>query len=199
MSKLVIVLTGGIASGKTQVSDTFKDLGSTVVDADLVARQVVAKDTTGWQSVFERFGDEVMQPDGELNRDILRNIVFNDPRALKDLNDITHPLISQTIKSHIEQTSQGIVLVVIPLLTKDNQYPYFERILVIDVCPKVQNKRLQQRDGIDWKLADKMMASQMTRDQRLLLADDIIVNNRSLHDLKRSAELMHGYYQSLLA
>ena len=199
MSKLVVVLTGGVASGKTQVSNRMAELGCAVIDADQVARDVVVKGSAGWQAVYERFGDTVLHENGELNRRALRKVVFNDTDALADLNAITHPRISKIIKSDIDQCDKNLVVVVIPLLTEDNRHEYFDRVLVVDVCEQTQRQRLQNRDQISKELSEKMLASQINRHQRLIIADDVISNQSTLQALNKSVELMHGFYMSLIS
>lgn len=198
MTQLVVALTGGIASGKTQVSNKLAELGAAIIDADLVARDVVTKDSAGWQAIHRRFGAKILQKNGEIDRRELRKIVFNDSNALSDLNDITHPLISTSIQSAINQNSEGLVIVVIPLLTKDNRHASFDRVLVVDVCQETQFQRLQKRDQINAQLAEQMLASQLSRQQRLCLADDVISNQSSLESLYDSVNLMYQFYVSLV-
>ncbi|KAA3642626.1 MAG: dephospho-CoA kinase [Proteobacteria bacterium] len=199
MTQLVVVLTGGIASGKTQVSDTFNELGSAVIDADIVAREVVAKDTPAWHAIHQHFGQEILLGTGDINRAALRKIVFNDGKALAELNAITHPVISQTIKSAVVKATTDIILVVIPLLTVANRHAYFDRVLVVDVGEDVQRHRLQQRDEISAEYAQSMLNTQINREQRLMLADDVINNDGSIQELISCTELMHGFYQSLVS
>jgi len=199
MAKLVVVLTGGIASGKTQISNKLAKLGCDIIDADLVARDVVMKGSSGWQAICERFGVAVLHGNGEINRRTLRELVFNDDNALADLNAITHPRITSSIKSAIEQSERNMVVVVIPLLTEHNRHAYFDRVLVVDVSHETQHRRLQQRDQISDQLIGKMLASQISRKQRLKLANDVISNQGTLQALNESVELMHGFYVSLTA
>lgn len=199
MNQLVVALTGGIASGKTQVSNTLTDLGSAVIDADKVAREVVVKASAGWQAIVKRFGSEILHRDGEINRRALRKKVFHDSQALADLNAITHPLITAAIKTAIENTRHNLIVVVIPLLTAQNRQSYFDRVLVVDVHEDRQRERLQKRDQIDTPLTEKMISAQISREQRLKLADDVISNQGSLQDLNHSVTLMHGFYCHLLA
>ena len=198
MDRLVVVLTGGVASGKTQVSNEMARLGWTVIDADLVARDVVIKGSEGWHEIVERFGETVLQPDGEINRRLLREMVFHDAVALSDLNAITHPLIAQSIKTSINQSVQKYLLVVIPLLTASNKHDDYNRVLVVDVAEDIQRQRLQQRDQMSHGLVDKMLASQISRQQRLKLADDVVSNQGTLQALRHSVALLHGFYVSLV-
>lgn len=197
MKKLVVVLTGGIASGKTRVSDKMAEMGSAVIDADQVAREVVVKNTPGWQAVRQRFGDNILDDKGDIDRRALRQIVFNDAEALADLNAITHPLIRSSIQSAVKAADNSLVIVVIPLLSKANNQAYFDRVLVIDVSEEIQHQRLQERDQISQRLAQKMVASQISRHQRLHLADDVISNHGGLNTLMQSVELMYGFYRHL--
>ncbi|MCW8870465.1 MAG: dephospho-CoA kinase [Proteobacteria bacterium] len=198
MTQLVVALTGGIASGKTQVSNKMAELGATIIDADLVARDVVMKDSPGWQAIYQRFGSKVLQDNGEIDRRELRKIVFNDAGALSDLNNITHPLISSSIHSAIIKNSDELVIVVIPLLTEDNRHTTFDRVLVVDVCEETQHQRLQKRDQINVQLAKQMMVSQLSSQLRLHLADDVISNQSTLQNLYDSVGLMYQFYVSLV-
>lgn len=197
MAQLVVVLTGGIASGKTQTSNILSTLGCAVIDADVVARQVVAKDTQGWSAIVERFGQKILHQNGAVNRQALKTIVFNDANALADLNAITHPLITESIKLDIDKSDKDVVVVVVPLLTTANRHAYFDRVLVVDVKEDTQHRRLQHRDQINAEFSRKMLSAQIDRKQRLTLADDVIGNEGSLQELEESVELMHDFYVSL--
>ena len=194
MNKKVVVLTGGIASGKSQTANYFAGLGCHIIDADQVAREVVHKGTSGWQALSDRFGQKILHPNGQIDRQKLRKMVFNDRNALADLNDITHPLIQARLMSMIEQSSGLLVMVVIPLLSEDSQIEYSHRVLVVDVPEQMQLRRLQARDDIDLILAQKMMAAQISRTERLKLADDIIPNRGTLSELKRAVKLIFDFY-----
>ena len=191
----IVGLTGGIASGKSAVSRMFEDFDNTVIDADVVAREVVEPETEGLQKLTKQFGDEILKSDGTLNRSGLRKIVFNNDDKLTQLNTILHPLIHKKIKQYINQVTDNYCIVVIPLLCESNNYDWLHRVLVVDVPPQIQMQRLIKRDGITEKLAHKMMNSQCTREQRLLVADDVINNDGTLDKLKGHVEILHNLYK----
>lgn len=198
MHKLVVCITGGIASGKTQVSNIFAEQGCQIIDADIIAREVVAVDTSGWQQLVRCFGADILDESGEINRRRLRHIVFQDDSLRQQLNDITHPLIQERIRQQVQAISEGLLFLVIPLLNEDSRYPVIDRVLAIDVRPELQLKRLQQRDSVATALAESMIASQITRQQRINLANDVICNNQDLVELAQQTKQLHGFYNSLL-
>ncbi len=190
-----IGLTGGIASGKSAVSHMFELLGSDVIDADIIAREVVQHGTEGLLALTEQFGADILQANGELDRSSLRKIVFNDDEKLTQLNAILHPLIQQKIKQQIKLCSTNYCIVVIPLLCESINYGWLDRVLVVDVPPSVQLQRLMKRDGITETLAQKMMSSQCSREQRLSIADDVIKNDKSLSELNEPVKFLHDLYR----
>ncbi len=200
MNKITICLTGGIASGKTLASSQMEKEGFQVVDADLVAREVVRKGSQGLSSIVDLFGQGVLTADGELNRKYLKNIVFNDSNKLKLLNGVIHPLIEQLILEKLSKISSSIVVLVIPLLNVYMVKRYdVQRVLVVDVDEGVQMERVIGRDGIDKLMASKIMSSQMTRADRLQMADDIIVNNTSIRRFKIQLAEILAFYKSMTA
>lgn len=196
---LKICLTGGIASGKSTVSDEFVRLGVELVDTDVLARQVVEKGTNGLQQLVDVFGKSILTQKGGLNRSKLRRLVFADDNRRHQLNQILHPLIHQAVVERLEQVSCLIAMVVIPLYTGQEQYDWFDRVCVVDVAENIQLERLLQRDSIDESLARQMIGSQIGRKQRLSLADDVLNNNGDKQGLiKRVGLLMDFYRQGLV-
>lgn len=196
---LKICLTGGIASGKSTVSDEFVRLGVELVDTDVLARQVVEKGTNGLQQLVDVFGQSILAQKGGLNRSKLRRLVFADDNRRHQLNQILHPLIHQAVVERLEQVSCLIAMVVIPLYTGQEQYDWFDRVCVVDVAENIQLERLLQRDSIDESLARQMIGSQIGRKQRLSLADDVLNNNGDEQALiKRVGLLMDFYRQGLV-
>ena len=190
-----IGLTGGIASGKSAVSALFEDFGSEVIDADIIARQVVELGTPGLLAVREHFGDGIINDDGHLDRSALRKLVFNDEAKLTQLNDILHPLIRREIQKRIQSVTKNHCIVVIPLLCESRQYDWLDRVLVVDVPEATQLQRLMKRDGVTQALAQKMMDSQCSRQQRLKIADDVVKNDRSLTDLNELVQNLYRLYK----
>ncbi len=193
-------LTGGIASGKSAVAHAFEALGIVVADADIAAREAVAAGSDGLAEVVAEFGRDILDDTGALDRAAMRKRVFGDDAARKRLEAIIHPRVRESLARQCAQAASPYVIAAIPLLAEvgaRNAYPWLQRILVVDVPVEVQHARLVQRDGIDNALADKMIASQATREHRLAVADDIIVNNGTLGDLQEHVATLDTRYRRL--
>lgn len=191
---LVVGLTGGIGSGKTVVANYFAELGVPIIDADVIARLVVAMGTPGHQTICAHFGHEFITPTGEINRSLLRKHIFENPKERRWLENVTHPLIFQEIKRQIAAYHAPYLIVVIPLLVETLPHPYLDRILVVDADPKTQLRRTETRDQRPAQEIEQILNSQATREQRLLIADDIIVNDDTLSALKRKVHELHEDY-----
>lgn len=191
-----VALTGGIASGKTAVSNYFAELGVNVIDADIVAREVVAPQSAGLQAIQDHFGVQILQSDGSLNRELLRRIVFSDEQERQWLNDLLHPLIRKRMQQLTEQTPSAYSLSVIPLLFESNQWKQYNRVLVVDCSREIQLQRLMQRDSSDQKQAEAILDSQASREQRLSIADDVIDNSRDLQSMQHQVIKLHKQYLS---
>ncbi len=191
-------LTGGIASGKTTISDLFAKRGVPVIDTDVISRGLLEPGEQAYAQVRAHFGDDIVDADGRIRRARLREIVFNDRREKTWLETMLHPLIYQrsldTIRRH---KRDAYVLVVIPLLFETNFQPLVDRILVVDCPAAVQIERLIARDGIDADLARKMIAQQMSNEQRIARAHDLIDNSRDGIDLDAEVERLHRKYHAL--
>ena len=183
----VIGLTGGVASGKSSVARAFEARhAGGLVDADLAARAVVEPGTEGLAAVVAHFGPEVLAADGRLDRAALRARVFGDAGQRKALEALLHPRIRAWMLARAEAAPTPYVVLDIPLLAEGGgraTWPMLDRIVVVDVPVPVQRARLMARDGIDAALAERMIAAQSTRAQRLALPDDVLVNLGSLADL----------------
>lgn len=202
MSRFVIGLTGGIAAGKSEVSRRFEALGITVADADLAARAVVAPGSEGLARIAAHFGNEILLADGQLDRAALRARIFDSAQERQALEAITHPAIRQLLRQTCEQAEGPYAVAAIPLLTEAGgrqQYPWLDRILVVDVPVAVQHARLMQRDGIDTALADRMIAAQASREARLAMADDVVVNDGHPDHLQAHVERLDRAYRALAA
>ncbi|AXI84546.1 dephospho-CoA kinase [Xylella taiwanensis] len=179
MSAYAVGLTGGIACGKSTLAQMFEALSTTVVDADTIARQVVEPGPL-LDCIVARFGSQILQVDGRLDRRCLRQRVFADAAERSALESIVHPVVRARLRQAAVAATGPYVLVVIPLLAEAGGrigYPWLQRILVVDVIPEVQHARLMQRDGIDSELASLMIAAQTGRRARLAIADDVVVND----------------------
>lgn len=201
MSDCIIGVTGGVASGKSEVTRRFEALGITVADADVAARMAVAPGSAGLTAVVEAFGESVLAPDGSLDRAAMRQRVFGDEAARRRLEHIVHPLVRAQLQRECEAAASPYAIAAIPLLTEGggrSKYPWLQRILVIDVAVEVQRSRLMQRDGIDAALAERMIAAQASRAQRLAIADDVIVNDAGLESLDRQILALDRRYRALV-
>src|SRR4249919_683187 len=193
-------LTGGIASGKSAVADRFAAKGIVVVDADVAARDVVAPGQPALAEIAATFGDDVLQADGTLDRAALRRHVFDDDAARRRLEAILHPRIRVRMHEQARRAGGPYVIVAIPLLAEGGgrlAYPWLDRILVVDAPIAAQLARLLRRDGIDAVLAERMIAAQATRHQRLAMADDILVNDSGLDALAGDVAALDVQYRVL--
>ena len=200
MASYCIGLTGGIASGKTAVASAFESLGIIVVDADIAARDAVAVGSAGLADVIASFGEAVLDANGTLDRAVMRKRIFGNDSARRTLEAIVHPRVRETLSLQCAQASSPYAIAAIPLLAEvggRHSYPWLQRILVVDVPAAVQHARLIQRDGIDAELAGRMIATQATREQRMAIADDILVNTGSLEDLQRRVAALNARYRAL--
>lgn len=192
-------LTGGIASGKSAVASEFAKLGVPVIDADELAREVVKPGTPALQAIVERFGATVLDAQGTLDRRQMRERIFADPAEKQALEAILHPAIRNEQHARSAALGGAYQIHVIPLLTETQSQNLYDRILVVDCDPAVQMSRLLQRDGINRQLAQRMLAAQATREQRLTLADDILNNDGSMEDLPEKIAVLHQRYLQLVA
>lgn len=197
---LIIGLTGGIGSGKTAVSDIFATLGVPVIDTDIIARELVEPGQPALTAIVECFGSACLTTDNRLNRAYLRQRIFTDPAAKKNLEDILHPRIRAEVGIRISQLSAPYCIVVIPLLVeiKASGTAYtIDRILVVDTPEDVQIERILARDDISREHAVRILQSQASRQHRLANADDIILNDGSLTQLRQKIVKLHQHYLEL--
>ena len=191
-------LTGGIAAGKTTLSNLFADLGVPIVDTDIISRELLEPGEPGFEQVCEHFGNSILGPDQRIDRARLREIVFNSPDEKSWLEDTLHPLIYRRSQEAIlEHADAHYVLVVVPLLFETDFQQLVDRVLVIDCPPEIQLKRLMQRDNIDEELARKMIAQQMSNAERLARAHDIIDNGDTTVNLEARVRALHELYLEL--
>jgi len=193
-------LTGGIASGKSTISDLFAKLGVLIIDTDVISRQLLEPGELAFDQVSKHFGDVIKTADGRIDRSRLREIIFNDHDQKSWLETMLHPLIYQ--RSHdaiLSSATAEYVLVVIPLMFETNFQALVDRILVVD-CPATQQiDRLVKRDHIDESLARKMVAQQLGNKERVARAHDIIDNHSANADLESQVDSLHRLYMQLSA
>lgn len=194
---LAVGLTGGIASGKSAVASAFEHTGIEIIDADQVSRDVVEPGQPALAEIAVRFGDEILDANGHLDRRRLREVVFEDPQARQDLEHITHPRIRDELARRRDTAQTEYTLLVVPLLIKSGMQDLVDRVLVVDAPENVQLERLVARDGIDETLAHKMIAAQDTRSLRLGAADDVLLNTGPRKDIADLAAALHAGYSRL--
>lgn len=182
---LSVGLTGGIGAGKSEVSRLLGAYGAVIVDADKIAREVVEPGTEGLAAVVAEFGEEVLAPDGTLDRPRLGSIVFGDPGKLKALNAIVHPLVgARSAELQRAAGEDAVVVHDVPLLTENGLAPLYDLVVVVDASPATQLDRLVRLRGMDEEDARGRMAAQATREQRLAVADIVIDNDGPLEKLE---------------
>lgn len=196
-SRLRIGLTGGIASGKSTVAQRFIELGVPVIDADEAARAVVAPGEPGLAEVVGRFGSSVLAENGKLDRRALRDLIFNDPAARRDLEAILHPLIRAHMERRAVSAEGPYVVLAIPLLIEGGSLDRVDRILVVDVDEAAQLQRVVTRDGGTLEQARAILASQASRSSRLDQADDVLPNTGTVSDLRQAVDRLHAEYLQL--
>ncbi|MGL4715643.1 MAG: dephospho-CoA kinase [Aeromonas sp.] len=172
----VVAITGGIGSGKTTIANQFAALGIDVVDADVIAREVVAPGTPALTAIADHFGAGVIDPAGQLDRRALRERVFSEPKAKEWLNALLHPLIRHQMQRQCAAARSPYCLLVVPLLVENQLTGLAQRVLVIDVDEATQLARTCRRDGVSAEQAHAIMAAQASRAERLAVADDVIDN-----------------------
>lgn len=197
MSEFAVALTGGIASGKSTVADLFAAHGIHVIDADVAAREVLLPGTSGFDAVVAAFGDNIRHGDG-LDRQALRERIFADADARRDLEAIVHPRIRAWMRERFEQDNGPYALLAIPLLAETwPAYAWVNRVLVVDAPRALRLERLMQRDGTNRTLAERMLDAQASRAERLARADDVLTNAGPATDLDRAVEALHHRYLAL--
>jgi len=190
-------LTGGIASGKSTVARLFEALGVPVIDTDVLAREVVAPGEPLLGQIAARFGAGVLAADGSLNRAALRAIVFADATARGDLEQLTHPAIRARLEASSAVLGGPYQLLVIPLLVETAGRTPVDRVLVVDCSEALQIRRLQARDGTTLEQARQILAAQATREARLAMANDVIVNEGDLGAVRDRVASLHATYAKL--
>ncbi|MHA3601407.1 dephospho-CoA kinase [Yersinia enterocolitica] len=195
----IVALTGGIGGGKSTVANAFANLGVPLVDADIIARQMVEPGMPALMEIASRYGETILHTDGTLNRAALRKKIFSEPQEKAWLNSLLHPLIQQETQSQLANIDEPYVLWVVPLLVENGLHHRANRVLVVDVAPEIQLARTMARDGITRQQAEDILASQVSRQQRLACADDIIDNSGDPIVIAPQVTLLHQQYLKLAA
>jgi len=195
---LRIGLTGGIGSGKTSVADIFAELGVPVIDTDVIARELTRRDGAALPAIRAIWGESVMRPDGELDRDALRRTIFADRRERQQLEAILHPLIRQQVVNALAATSAPYVVVVIPLLVETGSYrDLLDRVLVVDCTESLQIERVRARSRLSKEEVSAILAAQADRASRLTAADDVITNDSDRRSLRDQVLSLHARYSEI--
>lgn len=194
----VIGLTGGIASGKTTVANLFNEhFDIDIVDADVVAREVVEVGTPGLAAIVDKFGQQILDKQGSLNRSALREVIFSSPEDKEWLNGLLHPMIRQMMIKQLEDTSSPYALLVVPLMVENNLQSLVNRLLVVDVEKETQIKRTMARDDVSRSQVESILSSQASRQDRLACADDVIKNNTENEKLLPQITELHKKYLAM--
>lgn len=189
-----IGLTGGIASGKSVVADIFGELGVPIIDTDLIARDVVAQGQPALAEIRERFGDDMVDSAGNLDRAAMRKLVFADTQARQDLESILHPRIGEETRARADEAGGDYQIIVVPLLVESPLKHFVDRVLVVDCDEATQIERLLARDAESVDQARRILAAQASRAERLAIADDVINNDHSLAHVREQVEDLHRAY-----
>jgi len=197
VSDFIVGLTGGIGSGKSTVAQHFADLGITVVDADVAARQVVAPGQPALQQIIDHFGSQVRAADQSLDRSALRQIIFQDPAQKAWLNQLLHPLIRQQMFAQLQAARSVYAILMAPLLLENQLDQYVDQVLVVDVSEAVQLARTMARDQNDASLVQAIMAAQCSRSERLQRANQVIDNQADPAQLSAQVAQLDQLYQRL--
>jgi dephospho-CoA kinase len=194
---LLIGLTGGIGTGKSTVCKLFAERGVAVIDADAIAKELVALDQPALQTIVQEFGKGIIDAKGRLRRDRLRSIVFSDPERRKRLEKLLHPLILEEMLSRANRAGGPYCILCIPLLVETDQSSAVDRVLVVDAPQALQTQRVMERDHLTIDEIKAIMQAQASREERLEVADDIIMNDSDITKLAEQVEALHQKYLAL--
>ena len=195
---MIIGLTGGIGSGKSAVATLFKDIGVDLIDADDLARDSLNINSEGYKLFIEEFGDKYLDENKNINRELIRKLIFNDSDAKSKLENIIHPIVRSGIETFIKNKNSHYCIIVVPLIFETNSSKIYDRVLVIDCDVDVQISRTSKRDNQTKSDIENIINKQATREQRLSIADDVIVNNGSLDLLRNEVLKIHKKYLEII-
>ncbi|CAH9053045.1 Dephospho-CoA kinase [Pseudoalteromonas holothuriae] len=196
MSNWILGLTGGIGAGKTAVSDMLAKKGITIVDADVIAKQVVALGSVGLNTIVDKFGKEILQTDGTLDRAKLRHIIFSDSHSKQWLEQLLHPLIREEIITQLHSAKGPYVVLSAPLLFENKLDVLCSHTLLVDVPEHTQLARTTERDSVPQQQVEKIIAAQMSRAEKLKRANTILNNDKSLTEMYNQLEILHQNFVS---
>lgn len=194
----VIGVTGGIGSGKTTVCNLFHELFAIpVIDADIIAKDVVKKNQPALQAIVAEFGEDILTHSGELDRPKVKKLVFSHPAKRKILEKIVHPEVRNEMRLQISRVNKSYCLLSVPLIAESTDKSIFDRILVVDCDEKIQMARVMSRDRLANETVVAIMRAQASREDRLVIADDVIINNGPTSQLNEQVQLLHETYLDL--
>ena len=193
----VVGLTGGIGSGKSTVAELFLEKDINVIDADLIAREVVAPGEAALQSIAEHFGADILDQNGQLRRKALRELIFAQPAEREWLEQLLHPLINSLIQQRIANSTPPYCILMSPLLLETAQRQLVDRVLVVDVKRETQLQRTMQRDSSPRETIEAIINTQVSREARLQACDDVIRNDGDIKELARQVDKLHDTYQQV--
>ena len=195
---MIVGLTGGIGSGKSAAANFFVELGVDLIDADDLAKNVLNKNSKGYELFINEFGEQYLDNDKNIDRGLLRKTIFNDFDKKNKLENILHPQVRSGIEEFIKTSKSDYCIVVVPLIYETRSFSYYDRILVIDCDEEIQINRSAIRDNTENKEIKKIISKQASREERLSIADDVILNNRTLDSLKEEVIKLHKKYIKIL-
>ena len=195
---MIVGLTGGIGSGKSAAANFFIELGVDLIDADDLAKNVLNKNSKGYELFINEFGEQYLDNDKNIDRGLLRKTIFNDSDKKNKLENIIHPQVRSGIEEFIKTSKSDYCIVVVPLIYETRSSSYYDRILVIDCDEEIQINRSAIRDNTENKEIKKIISKQASREERLSIADDVILNNRTLDSLKEEVIKLHKKYIKML-
>ena len=195
---MIVGLTGGIGSGKSAAANFFVELGVELIDADDLAKNVLNKNSKGYELFINEFGEQYLDNDKNIDRGLLRKTIFNDFDKKNKLENIIHPQVRSGIEEFIRTSKSDYCIVVVPLIYETRSSSYYDRILVIDCDEEIQINRSAIRDNTENKEIKKIISKQASREERLSIADDVILNNRTLDSLKEEVIKLHKKYIKIL-
>ena len=194
---MLIGLTGGIGSGKSAVGNFFIELGIDVVDADDLARATIAEGTQGSELIIKRFGNDILDHSQQIDRKKLRKVIFGNAEEKQFVESIIHPEVAKAMTEFVKNAQSPYKMIIVPLLFETDSQKMYDRVLFIDTLEELQIKRASARDGVDEANIKAIIGNQLPRNEKLKLADDIIVNNAGLDKLMQSVSQTHNFYLSL--
>jgi dephospho-CoA kinase len=195
---MIIGLTGGIGSGKSAAAEIFKDIGIDLIDADDLARDSLNINSEGYKLFINEFGEKYLDKNKHINRELLRRDIFNDLAAKLKLENIVHPLVKSGIEVFINNSKSDYCIIVVPLIYETGSYKFYDRILVIDCDVDTQIERTSKRDNQTKNEIVNILNKQATREERMSIADEVILNNGSIEHLRNSVLNTHKKYMEII-